>query len=100
MRRALAGNDTALRENKYEKNLYQTNAWSLRDRIDGSRPTPLAPSPLANQPNPNLHSNLDSHPEMRVVTSFQRMDGDGSGHLHLEAPTRMRVRRLPPRGGT
>ena len=47
VRRALAGNDTALRQNKYEKNLFTTKAWSLRDRIDGSRPTPLAPSPLA-----------------------------------------------------
>ena len=35
VRRALAGNDTALRQNKYEKNLFTTKAWSLRDRIDG-----------------------------------------------------------------
>ena len=47
VRRTLAGNDTALRQNKYEKNLFSTKAWSLRNRIDGSRPTPLAPSPLA-----------------------------------------------------
>ena len=49
VRLALAGNDTALRRNTFLRNIFHTKAWDARNSVDGARPTPLAPSPLAYQ---------------------------------------------------
>lgn len=51
VRLVLAGNDTALRGNTWFSggNIFRTQAWDARNSVDGARPTPLAPSPLAYQ---------------------------------------------------